>query len=293
MIEELMREFVDVACECEVRDYLISEYAERIKQAIAAMLGSEHHAYEQRITGDGSDWGEIMRNAYDDLMATACESCTPEQMEQLSDYIRAELRSDASAVVRLAERLRSIADEMRNVGASTMTPHELLACYASDVDKVADSLMFAAKLGSGACEWATDCEGVRIDVADTVHMLRSEYDGDHEWDDVVIELAYCKHGGDRWIVRGVRGEAWACDCTVTGHDEELYDKSDDWENLPTPWDAPEPDGWHKCPECGCTVGYTELYGGGWSIMMDDYQIPYNNCPKCGRPILMCDVEVER
>ena len=39
--ELLMREFVDVACECEVRDYLISEYAERIEQAIAATLGSE------------------------------------------------------------------------------------------------------------------------------------------------------------------------------------------------------------------------------------------------------------
>lgn len=150
-----------------------------------------------------------------------------------------------------------------------------------------------AELGSGTCEWATDVEGVRIDIADTVHMLRSECDGDHEWDDVVIELAYCKHGGDRWIVRGARGEAWACECEVTGHDDELYDESDDWERLPTPWDAQEPDGWHRCPECGCTVGYTELHGGGWSIMMDDYQIPYNNCPECGRPILVRDVEVER
>lgn len=39
--EKLLREFVAVACECEVRDYLISEYAERIEQAIAATLGSE------------------------------------------------------------------------------------------------------------------------------------------------------------------------------------------------------------------------------------------------------------
>jgi hypothetical protein len=28
-------------------------------------------------------------------MATACESCTPEQVEQLTDYIRAELGSGA------------------------------------------------------------------------------------------------------------------------------------------------------------------------------------------------------
>lgn len=66
---------------------------------------------------------------------------TPEQA------IAATLGSDASAV-RLAERLRGIADEMRNMGASAMTPHELLACYAREVDKVADSLMFAATLGS-------------------------------------------------------------------------------------------------------------------------------------------------
>lgn len=74
---------------------------------------------------------------------------TPEQA------IAATLGSDAS-VAQLAERLRGIADEMRNVGASSMKPHDLLACYAREVDKVADSLKFAATLGNGTCrnEWA-------------------------------------------------------------------------------------------------------------------------------------------
>lgn len=65
------------------------------EQAIAATLGAlpDRYPYEQRIKGDGSDWGEIMRGAYDDLMASACEACTPEQMRQLADYIRAELGS--------------------------------------------------------------------------------------------------------------------------------------------------------------------------------------------------------
>lgn len=76
-----------------------------------------------------------------------------------------------------------------------------------------------------------DCEGDALDIADTVHMLRSEYDGDHEWDDVVVELALTKWGGDRWIVRGSRGEAWACDCRKTGHDEEAYEDSDDAEPI--------------------------------------------------------------
>jgi len=74
-----------------------------------------------------------------------------------------------------------------------------------------------------------DCEGNALDIADTVSMLRSEYDGDHEWDDVVVELVLTKWGGDRWIVRGSKGEAWACDCTKTGYDEDAFEDSDDVE----------------------------------------------------------------
>lgn len=80
----------------------------------------------------------------------------------------------------------------------------------------------------------TDCEGNVLDIADTVHMLRSEYDGDHEWDDVVVELVLTKWGGDRWIVRGSRGEAWACDCTKTGYDEDAYENSCDTEPIEKP-----------------------------------------------------------
>lgn len=80
----------------------------------------------------------------------------------------------------------------------------------------------------------TDCEGNALDIADTVSMLRSEYDGDHEWDDVVVELALTKWGGDRWIVRGSKGEAWACDCLKTGYDEDAYEGSDDVEPIDNP-----------------------------------------------------------
>ena len=80
----------------------------------------------------------------------------------------------------------------------------------------------------------TDCEGNALDIADTVHMLRSEYDGDHEWEDVVTGLVLTKWGGDRWIVHGSKGEAWACDCTKTGYDEDSYEASDDVE----PFDEP-------------------------------------------------------
>ena len=80
----------------------------------------------------------------------------------------------------------------------------------------------------------TDCEGNVLDIADTVHMLRSEYDGDHEWEDVVTELVLTKWGGDRWIVRGSKGEAWACDCAKTGCDEDAYEASDDVEPFGEP-----------------------------------------------------------
>lgn len=79
-----------------------------------------------------------------------------------------------------------------------------------------------------------DCEGNALDIADTVHMLRSEYDGDHEWEDVVTELVLTTWGDDRWIVRGSKGEAWACDCTKTGYDEDAYEASDDVEPFGEP-----------------------------------------------------------
>ena len=75
----------------------------------------------------------------------------------------------------------------------------------------------------------TDSDGNVLDIADTVHMLRSEYNGDHEWDDVIVELTLTKWGGDRWVVRGSKGEAWACDCTKTGYDYDAFEDSDDVE----------------------------------------------------------------
>lgn len=77
----------------------------------------------------------------------------------------------------------------------------------------------------------TDSEGNVLEVADTVHMLRSEYDGDHEWEDVVVELALTHSFGDRWVVRGSKGEAFACECTKTGHDDDAYESSSDVEPL--------------------------------------------------------------
>lgn len=52
---------------------------------------AERHAYEQRIVGDGSDWGEIMCDAFDSLLAAACDACTFDELERLEAYIMKEM----------------------------------------------------------------------------------------------------------------------------------------------------------------------------------------------------------
>lgn len=113
------------------------------------MLDERGVEYKRHYLNTSWYVGMKLYMATDDVDGTlTVDNLTPEQA------IAATLGSDASAV-RLAERLRSTADEMRSVGASSMTPHELLACYANDVDKVADSLMFAATLGGGECKFVS------------------------------------------------------------------------------------------------------------------------------------------
>ena len=52
---------------------------------------TDNHPYEQRITGDGDNWGEIMADAFDGLMASASESCTAEELDALESHIAATL----------------------------------------------------------------------------------------------------------------------------------------------------------------------------------------------------------
>lgn len=123
------------------------------EQAIAATLGSERHPCEQRITGDGSDWGEIMRDAYDDLMASACESCTPEQMEQLADYIRAELGSGTLTAEQVREAVMS-ADRWEKPMGDTGLTNTHLIIRDDGWQAIADELN--AAMGGSECENVSD-----------------------------------------------------------------------------------------------------------------------------------------
>lgn len=76
--ELLMREFVDDACECEVRDYLISEYAERIEQAMAATLGrpkAKSHPYGYERDTGAYDCTRCECGCINDISATYCNDC--------------------------------------------------------------------------------------------------------------------------------------------------------------------------------------------------------------------------
>ena len=142
-----------------------------------------------------------------------------EIQEEHDQTIAATLGSDASAA-RLAERLHSIADEMRSVGASTMTPHELLACYAREVDKVADSLVFATTLGSGTLTaeqvWrAVDPRSVCV-----------PKEGDKEWQAIADELnAELGSGTCEWLpveyCHAFAGPGW--ECSNCGYEVSEYE----------------------------------------------------------------------
>lgn len=77
---------------CNVCDAHSGDVCNTEAEAIAAWnTRTERHAYEQRITGDGSDWGEIMCSAFDALMAAACDACTFDELEHFRAYIMKEM----------------------------------------------------------------------------------------------------------------------------------------------------------------------------------------------------------
>lgn len=45
------------------------------------------------------------------------------------------------------------------------------------------------------------------------------------------------------------------------------------------------DGSYKCPKCGCVVDYDVRGDDERIITMDDYVIPFNHCPNCGKKVV--------
>ena len=112
-------------------------------EAIAAWntCASDFYPYEQRIVGNGSNWGEIMRDAYDDLMASASESCTPDEIADLEAHIAATLGGQSAKIT--AEQVMTIAGKHQPDYCS-----DTHVCF--DWQAIADELN--AALGSETCE---------------------------------------------------------------------------------------------------------------------------------------------
>jgi predicted RNA-binding Zn-ribbon protein involved in translation (DUF1610 family) len=77
-------------------------------------------------------------------------------------------------------------------------------------------------------------------------------------------------------------------CQRRSHNREFYDFRERaiscMKRIGEERDYPEHDGRYECPDCGNVVYYDELYGGGWTIYVEDYQIPLNHCPNCGKAV---------
>ena len=78
------------------------------------------------------------------------KSCVDEEYEMLYAKELADATLGAQADYRGVDRLRGIADDMRNIGASSMTPHELFAYWAGEIEKAIGLLEYeqAATLGA-------------------------------------------------------------------------------------------------------------------------------------------------
>lgn len=90
-----------------------------------------------------------------------------------------------------------------------------LAALADRIGRERDEL--DKRLMPLGMEWPPkDCEGEGLHIGEKAHFLRTGYDGDHEWDDVIVAFRHqgVEGEGDAWIVVGEDGEAFACDCAV-------------------------------------------------------------------------------
>ena len=100
-----------------------------IEQAISATIGADADSVDMAL-GLLDDMRTGDRIAYDDY-------------SRLHDAIAATLGGNEN---RVSERLRGVASDMRNIGASSMTPRELFAYWAREVDKAADLADFLVSM---------------------------------------------------------------------------------------------------------------------------------------------------
>lgn len=139
------------------------------------------------------------------------------EREKAADWVEAQGGLDS-----VQERMGLYSDMLNRI--DSLLAGDEQECFAADtpLDDAWD--LFGAMLGELdkrlmplGMEWPPkDCEGEGLHIGEKAHFLRTGYDGDHEWDDVIVAFRHqgVEGEGDAWIVVGEEGEAFACDCAV-------------------------------------------------------------------------------
>lgn len=149
-----------------------------------------------------------------------------EEIEKLKRE-KIEVEADALAVGGIVEAART-AEKSSAVGNAAAMREALLRCEdisclpeireqqcVRDMRNIIAAALSAPAMDQEFLKSPMDLNERPIHICDTVHMLNTGHDGDHEWDDVVLSLEYVgKSGGDDWLVHGEEGSAWACECDV-------------------------------------------------------------------------------
>lgn len=178
--ELLMREFVDVACECEVRDYLISEYAERIEQAVAATLGSDKPPYDELLRCLENDWH--ISASWDGLRKFWCVELTEEGVRMR------DARAERGTLT--AEQVREAIEA--NSWAETSSVREF---NDSSWQAIADELNARAER---TCEYAIKDNMNETEGMGDVWFRCTNCDMCFDYaDDWLLKMPYCPHCGAR------------------------------------------------------------------------------------------------
>lgn len=147
-----------------------------------------------------------------------------ERIEAICELDReiAQLRAELAA----AKRDMTEAAERADMAAATLNDvSEMVFGEVRGPEHAGELLVELGKrLMPNGMNWPPkDGDGEDLHIGDKAHFLRTEYDGDHEWDDVITAFRHqgIEGEGDIWIVEGEHGEAFACECMVKRPEPEV------------------------------------------------------------------------
>lgn len=99
-----------------------------------------YHPHDVSDGWDGTAPATLGNAGVDDALALLDEANEQGRIEyedysQLHDAIATLGRGECEECARTAKKMLEIANEMRHIGASSMTPHQLFCCWAHDIER--------------------------------------------------------------------------------------------------------------------------------------------------------------